>query len=98
MATENTRPGAVENIRAGLAPAAEFQFHSRDGLSIFCSRWTCHGPVRGVIQIAHGMGEHVGRYSELISVLVAAGLTVYGNDHRGHGRTAPADVLMVLGL
>jgi alpha-beta hydrolase superfamily lysophospholipase len=36
------------------------------------------------------MGEHIGRYTGLIEVLVSAGLTVYGNDHRGHGRTAPS--------
>jgi alpha-beta hydrolase superfamily lysophospholipase len=36
------------------------------------------------------MGEHIGRYIALIEVLVSAGLTVYGNDHRGHGRTAPS--------
>jgi alpha-beta hydrolase superfamily lysophospholipase len=36
------------------------------------------------------MGEHIGRYSGLIELLVSAGFTVYGNDHRGHGRTAPS--------
>jgi alpha-beta hydrolase superfamily lysophospholipase len=35
------------------------------------------------------MGEHIGRYTDTIGVLTSAGLTVYGNDHRGHGRTAP---------
>jgi alpha-beta hydrolase superfamily lysophospholipase len=34
------------------------------------------------------MGEHIGRYADTIAALIAAGLTVYGNDHRGHGRTA----------
>jgi alpha-beta hydrolase superfamily lysophospholipase len=34
------------------------------------------------------MGEHIGRYAGTIEVLVSAGFTVYGNDHRGHGRTA----------
>jgi alpha-beta hydrolase superfamily lysophospholipase len=34
------------------------------------------------------MGEHMGRYAGTIAVLVAAGLTVYANDHRGHGLTA----------
>ena len=43
--------------------------------------------MRGVVQIAHGMGEHIGRYVGLIEALVASGLTAYGNDHRGHGRT-----------
>jgi len=36
------------------------------------------------------MGEHIGRYRGLIEALVSAGFTVYGNDHRGHGRTAPS--------
>jgi len=67
---------------------AEFQFTSTDGLSIACSRWDSRGPCRGIVQIAHGLGEHVGRYLGLIEVLVGAGLVVYGNDHRGHGRTA----------
>lgn len=43
-----------------------------------------------MVQIAHGMGEHIGRYAVTIEALVSAGWTVYGNDHRGHGRTAPS--------
>jgi len=46
--------------------------------------------MRGVVQIAHGMGEHIGRYADLIEALVSVGLTVYGSDHRGHDRTAPS--------
>jgi alpha-beta hydrolase superfamily lysophospholipase len=65
-----------------------FRFTSEDGLRIACFRWESRGPVRGVIQIAHGLGEHSGRYSELIEALQEAGLVVYANDHRGHGHTA----------
>jgi len=36
------------------------------------------------------MGGHIGRYVGLIEVLVESGVVVYGNDHRGHGRTAPS--------
>lgn len=61
--------------------------HQKDGLRIACGRWQCIGPARGVIQIAHRMGEHSGRYSELIAALQGASLVVYANDHRGHGRT-----------
>lgn len=68
----------------------EFHFISTDGLPIACTRWGCQGPVRGLIQIAHGMGEHIGRYFRVIDLLTSSGLTVYGNDHRGHGRTAPS--------
>jgi alpha-beta hydrolase superfamily lysophospholipase len=61
---------------------------STDGLQIACARWSNRKPPRGLLQIAHGMGEHIGRYQTLIEELAHAGLVVYGNDHRGHGRTA----------
>jgi alpha-beta hydrolase superfamily lysophospholipase len=70
--------------------STQFQFSSDDGLRIACRRWDARGPVRGVVQIAHGMGEHIGRYLSVIEALNHVGLTVYGNDHRGHGRTAPS--------
>jgi alpha-beta hydrolase superfamily lysophospholipase len=37
----------------------EFRFPSSDGLQIACNRWQNRGPVRGIVQIAHGLGEHV---------------------------------------
>ena len=70
--------------------AHPFRFTSSDGLSIFCARWDGGRTPTGVVQIAHGLGEHIGRYAGLIECLVDAGLVVYGNDHRGHGRTAPS--------
>src|SRR5262245_25395283 len=69
-------------------PSTEFRFTSEDGLNIAYARWDSQGSVHGVVQIAHGMGEHIGRYSDTIASLVSVGLTVYGSDHRGHGRTA----------
>ena len=69
-----------------VSSAVEFQFTSTDGLRIACTRWDCRGPVRGIVQIAHGLGEHIGRYLGLIDCLVRSGLVVYGNDHRGHGQ------------
>lgn len=80
---------SVQLAKAPITSSAEFSFSSSDGLRIACTRWDSQGPARGVIQIAHGMGEHIGRYAETIEALVSSGLTVYGNDHRGHGRTAP---------
>jgi len=70
--------------------AHPFRFASADGLSISCTRWDGDRTPTGVVQIAHGLGEHMGRYAALIECLVGAGLAVYGNDHRGHGRTAPS--------
>ena len=78
----------VHIVPAVTTNATEFSFTSSDGLSVACTRWDSRSPARGVVQIAHGMGEHIGRYVGTIEALVATGLTVYGNDHRGHGRTA----------
>jgi alpha-beta hydrolase superfamily lysophospholipase len=66
-------------------PTERFRLTSSDGLCIACARWDSRGPARAVVQIAHGMGEHMGRYAGTLDALVAAGLTVYANDHRGHG-------------
>src|SRR5262249_48083271 len=81
---------SVETAKTATIPSSEFRITSTDGLHIACARWDSRGAVRGVVQIAHGMGEHIGRYAGLIDLLVSAGFTVYGNDHRGHGRTAPS--------
>ena len=81
---------AVDSGHPAAIPCVEFRLTSRDGLQIACSRWSSRTQPRGVVQIAHGMGEHVGRYGGAIDALVSAGLTVYGNDHRGHGQTAPS--------
>jgi alpha-beta hydrolase superfamily lysophospholipase len=59
-----------------------------DGTQIACYRWTGDRPPRTIVQLAHGMGEHAGRYRRLAEALVSADAAVYANDHRGHGRTA----------
>ena len=42
---------------------------------------------RAAVQLAHGVGEHAGRYRALCEHLAAAGFLVYADDHLGHGRT-----------
>ena len=75
-----------------MSTPERFHFTSGDGISIACTKWGNGRHVRGVVQIAHGLGEHMGRYAELAKVLVEDELVVYGNDHRGHGLTAkPSD-------
>src|SRR6266436_1753136 len=75
-----------------MSAPERFHFTSSDGLSIACVKWSNGHHVRGVVQIAHGLGEHMGRYAELAKLLVEDELVVYGNDHRGHGLTAkPSD-------
>ncbi|MFI8521256.1 alpha/beta fold hydrolase [Streptomyces sp. NPDC085481] len=62
-----------------------FTFTSEDGVEIHVHEWRPAGPVRGVVQIAHGMGEHAGRYAPLAEHLIGLGFAVYAADHRGHG-------------
>lgn len=48
-------------------------------------------PLKGVVQIAHGMAEHAPRYAYFAHCLNKAGYAVYANDHRGHGRSAESE-------
>lgn len=56
------------------------------GVAITYYVWPTDAP-RAVVQIAHGVGEHAGRYSEVADALNRAGYIVYADDHRGHGQT-----------
>jgi len=44
-------------------------------------------PERGRILIAHGLGEHSGRYHHVMERLLKKGLSVWAMDHRGHGQS-----------
>jgi alpha-beta hydrolase superfamily lysophospholipase len=44
--------------------------------------------ARYVALLAHGYGEHIGRYDHVAAVLVGHGAAVYGPDHTGHGKSA----------
>ncbi|MGP1361942.1 MAG: alpha/beta fold hydrolase [Candidatus Fimenecus sp.] len=41
----------------------------------------------GIMQIAHGMCEHIGHYTEFAHFLAKNGFVVCGNDHLGHGKS-----------
>lgn len=67
----------------------EIRYLSNNGVdSIFAAIWhtSCAVPI-GVVQIIHGMSEHMGRYEELAGYLTSAGFIVCGEDHLGHGRS-----------
>jgi len=68
--------------------ATELTSTTVDGDVLHVDRWSGDGSPRAIVQIAHGMGEHAGRYARFAAALVDAGYVVYANDHRGHGRTA----------
>ena len=51
-------------------------------------------PSRLVV-IAHGYGEHIGRYDHVAAAFTSRGATVYGLDHVGHGRSDGERALIV---
>lgn len=67
-----------------------FAFEAADGVQIFVYRWLPDdaSPVKGAVQVAHGMAEHAMRYERFAGALTQSGYAVYANDHRGHGKTA----------
>lgn len=66
----------------------EFFLPSSDkNYKIRCVEWIPDGEVKAVLQITHGMTEHIGRYREFGIWLAERGIAVIGHDHLGHGRT-----------
>lgn len=67
----------------------EFTVKSSDGITdIHVVQWSPENErIRGVVQIAHGITEHMGRYEEFAKYLTERGMVVIGNDHIGHGKS-----------
>jgi alpha-beta hydrolase superfamily lysophospholipase len=54
---------------------------------LFFQKWETDD-ARLKLIIIHGLGEHSGRYGNLISKLKGRRVSVYAYDHRGHGRSS----------
>jgi acylglycerol lipase len=65
----------------------EGQFTGAKGLEIYWQSWQDAAPMRAVVVISHGAGEHSGRYQRVALALAELGYPVYALDHRGHGRS-----------
>ncbi len=57
-----------------------------DGVKLYCKAWKAETP-RGILVIAHGLGEHCDRYHPLLEEIAGQHISVYALDHRGHGRS-----------
>jgi len=68
-----------------------FALRTRDGIALEVRRWVAAGVTsRGVLVVAHGMGEHADRYLTPLEPILRSGLVGYALDHRGHGAGAQA--------
>lgn len=64
----------------------EFYYSSSDGkTTIHAVKWIPDTKIKMILQIAHGVTEHILRYEELANYLTSKGILVVGNDHLGHG-------------
>ncbi len=62
-------------------------FAGHGGLRLYWQAWIPEGEIRAVLLLAHGYGEHGGRYQTLADHFVPRGFAIYALDHRGHGRS-----------
>ena len=69
----------------------ELTFLSSDGhTQLHGAQWTPadREPI-AVLQIAHGVAEHILRYDDFARYLNDRGILVAGHDHLGHGKSLP---------
>ena len=67
----------------------EFRFPSADGATTLYGRiWVPdHGAPKAVLQLVHGIAEHIGRYDRFARFMSDHGYLVCAEDHLGHGNT-----------
>lgn len=63
-------------------------FPSSTGVMLDYRLWLPQEQPRAVIQLVHGMAEHIDRYDETARALSGNGFAVVGHTHLGHGPTA----------
>ncbi len=74
----------------------EYSFKSVSGLGdIFVRSYSPESEKpKAIVQIAHGMSEHMEYYNWIAEKLTNAGFTVYINDHIGHGKSVTSDDML----
>lgn len=72
-----------------------FWLESVDDVQIYVEKWfNPEKQPKAIVQVAHGMVEHFQRYHAFAQHLVDQDIFVYGNDHRGHGKTGQKQGIM----
>ena len=70
----------------------EFYFESKDGITqIHAIEWIPEGEVKAILQICHGMVEHIERYHDFAEFLSQNGVYVVGHSHLGHGKSVTGE-------
>jgi alpha-beta hydrolase superfamily lysophospholipase len=67
-------------------PETTGEFVSPDGIKIFYRQYQAESE-RARMVLSHGVGEHSGRYGNVIERVLPKGFSVWAPDHRGHGQS-----------
>ena len=65
----------------------EGNFRGVRNAKMYYQAWVPEGNRKAVLLIVHGLGEHCGRYMNVVNHFVPLGYAVYGLDHIGHGKS-----------
>ena len=65
----------------------EFEYPSKGGGMIHAYRWEPEGKPIAMVQLVHGIAEHMLRYEDFARFLTSKGLLVIAEDHMGHGKS-----------
>jgi len=65
-----------------------FEWKTKEGEKIFSQKWRVEGTVKAVLVLVHGLGEHIGRYNHVAKFFNHHQISIYGFDHRGHGKSS----------
>ncbi len=61
-------------------------FPGQDGVDLFYRLYQAPNE-RARLVIAHGLGEHSGRYGNVVNRLLPRDISIWASDHRGHGKS-----------
>jgi len=65
----------------------EGNFRGVRSANIYYQGWLPAGSIKASILIIHGLGEHSGRYMNVVNHFIPLGYAIYGLDHLGHGKS-----------
>jgi len=63
------------------------RFKGARNVCVAYQTWLPKGEIKAAIMLIHGLGEHSGRYTNLVDHLIPLGYAIYAVDHVGHGKS-----------
>ena len=75
-----------------MADREDLRIRSNDGQTpLKVVLWKPSGDIRAILQLSHGMVEHIERYGEFAAFMADHGILVVGSDHLGHGGSVTSE-------